>query len=80
MNYDHYQIKLSLGLSSSLNIKNGCRISAIENGLISKNEIFECPGHFDLGDQGFTAEKKGRAWKSKAKEAISQSCDVYFWR
>ena len=61
-------------------LKMAVAISAIENGLISKNEIFECPGHFDLGDQRFHCwKKKGGHGKVRLKEAISQSCDVYFW-
>ncbi len=61
-------------------LKMAVALSALESGILSQNEIFECPGHFDLGDQRFHCwKKKGGHGKLNLKQALSQSCDVYFW-
>ena len=61
-------------------LKMAVALSALETGILSKNDTFECPGHFDLGDQRFHCwKKKGGHGKMDLKQAIAQSCDVYFW-
>ncbi len=61
-------------------LKMAVAISALENGIISKSDAFDCPGHFDLGNQRFHCwKKKGGHGRIDLKEAISQSCDVFFW-
>ena len=61
-------------------LKMAVAISALENGIISKNESFDCPGHFDLGNQRFHCwKKKGGHGRINLMDAIAQSCDVYFW-
>ena len=61
-------------------LKMAVALSALEAGILTKNDTFECPGHFDLGDQRFHCwKKKGGHGKMGLKQAIAQSCDVYFW-
>ncbi|PQM68904.1 MAG: hypothetical protein CML49_01010 [Rhodobacteraceae bacterium] len=61
-------------------LKMAVALSALETGILSENDTFECPGHFDLGDQRFHCwKKKGGHGKMDLKQAIAQSCDVYFW-
>lgn len=54
-------------------------VAALEEGIITKDTPIYCPGHYTVGNRDYRCMKKeGHGW-IKFREAIIQSCDVYFY-
>lgn len=53
--------------------------AALKSGVISKNEKIFCPGHMKLGTDTFHCWNRGGHGHVNLKQAITQSCDVYFF-
>lgn len=53
-------------------------LAAMESG-ISPDFRVSCPGHMELGDNKFHCWKRGGHGPLDMVEALSQSCDVYFY-
>lgn len=54
-------------------------IAALEEGIIDPSVKFYCPGHFKLGTRNFNCWKKsGHGWMDM-RQALVESCDVYFY-
>lgn len=54
-------------------------LAALEKGAITPDTRFSCFGHLKLGDAKFHCWKKWGHGSMDLREAISQSCDVYFY-
>ncbi len=54
-------------------------LAALEKGIISPSKKFFCSGVLELGDAKFHCWNKHGHGLVNAREAISQSCDVYFY-
>ena len=54
-------------------------LAALERGVIQPNNRIFCPGHVELGDAKFHCWKKHGHGAMDMLDAISQSCDVYFY-
>jgi penicillin-binding protein 2 len=54
-------------------------LTALETG-VSPNTRFYCPGHLDLGNHRFHCWKRGGHGNVDLYRAITQSCDVFFYR
>ena len=53
--------------------------AALEEGLITPETKFFCPGSFELGNRTYQCwQKKGHGWVNLHR-AIVESCDVYFY-
>ena len=53
--------------------------AAIDSGLVGAGHSVYCPGHMQLGNRRFHCWKRGGHGRLAMVEAISQSCDVYFY-
>lgn len=53
--------------------------AALKSGAISKNEKIFCSGHMKLGTDTFHCWNRGGHGNVNLKQAIAQSCDVYFF-
>lgn len=54
-------------------------LAGLEAGIIKPTTRFYCPGHYDVGDHRFHCWKKGGHGSVDLKNALSQSCDTYFY-
>jgi len=54
-------------------------LAALEAGVISPDEEINCIGHTELGDRRFHCWQRQGHGRVNLLEAISQSCDVYFY-
>lgn len=54
-------------------------IAALDAGVISPDQQIFCSGHVELGNQRFHCWKRTGHGNMSLVEAISQSCDVYFY-
>jgi penicillin-binding protein 2 len=54
-------------------------LAGLENGLLSADTEFFCPGTFTLGNAVFHCWKKGGHGTLSLKRAIPESCDVFFY-
>ena len=54
-------------------------LAALEGGVLTPDFRVSCPGHFELGDAKFHCWKKGGHGSLAMLDAITQSCDVYFY-
>jgi penicillin-binding protein 2 len=54
-------------------------LAALEAGVMTPETPVYCPGHFDLGTARFHCWKKGGHGSMRMREAIKQSCDVFFY-
>lgn len=54
-------------------------LAALEKGVISPDNKIFCSGEYELGDAKFHCWKKHGHGFVDAKEAITESCDVYFY-
>ncbi len=56
-------------------------LAALESGMVSPNQRFSCPGHFEFGDQKFFCHsfKLGGHGSVDMELALAKSCDVYFY-
>ncbi len=55
-------------------------IAGIEEGVIDENKEFFCPGYYKFGDRVFHCWKKGGHGSVNVVDALSQSCDVFFYQ
>ena len=54
--------------------------AALEAGVISTNNSYICRGFFEFGDRNFYCWQEKGHGKVNGRQAISQSCDVYFYQ
>jgi penicillin-binding protein 2 len=54
-------------------------LAALEEGVISPNTSFYCPGHLELGDGKFHCWKRHGHGHVDLARSISESCDVYYY-
>jgi penicillin-binding protein 2 len=55
-------------------------IAGLEEGVISGQTKFFCPGEYRYGDRTFRCwKRRGHGWMN-LQQAIAQSCDVYFYQ
>ena len=54
-------------------------LAALRNGVIGPGETVWCPGHMTVGRRRFHCWKRGGHGWMNLEEAITQSCDVYFY-
>ncbi len=54
-------------------------LAALEKGAITPDTHFRCHGHLSLGDARFHCWKRGGHGSLDLREALAQSCDVYFY-
>ncbi len=53
--------------------------AALEEGLVTKETTFNCPGVYRLGNRTFRCWKKAGHGRISMERALEQSCDVYFY-
>ncbi|HPG71987.1 MAG TPA: penicillin-binding protein 2 [Syntrophales bacterium] len=53
--------------------------AALEEGIITPETTFNCPGHFDMGTRTFRCWKRHGHGRVNLHRAIVESCDVYFY-
>lgn len=54
-------------------------LAALEENMIDVKTTFFCPGQFKLGDRVFRCWKRGGHGNMNMKDALVESCDVYFY-
>ena len=54
-------------------------LAALEAGVITPETPITCPGHFALGNATFHCWRSGGHGTLRLREAIKQSCDVFFY-
>jgi penicillin-binding protein 2 len=54
-------------------------VAALEEGVITPEKIFNCPGYFKLGSGKWKCWKHYGHGPMNLRQAIQQSCDVYFY-
>lgn len=55
-------------------------LAGLEEGVITPKTRLFCPGYYELGDRRFSCWKEaGHGWM-RLREAIVQSCDVFFYQ
>ena len=54
-------------------------LAGLEAGVITPETAISCPGHFSLGNATFHCWKKGGHGTLRVREAIKESCDVFFY-
>ncbi|MXQ09533.1 penicillin-binding protein 2 [Alphaproteobacteria bacterium GH1-50] len=54
-------------------------LAALRAGVIGPQETVYCPGHFSLGGRRFHCWKRGGHGWMDLNNALTQSCDVYFY-
>jgi len=55
-------------------------IAGLEAGVIDESTTFFCPGYHKFGDRVFRCWKKYGHGKMNVEDAITQSCDVFFYQ
>ncbi|VAX16194.1 Peptidoglycan D,D-transpeptidase MrdA [hydrothermal vent metagenome] len=53
--------------------------AALEEGIINESSTFYCPGHFRLGRRTYRCWKRGGHGSMTVRDALIQSCDVFFY-
>jgi len=53
--------------------------AALADGVVTPEQTFFCPGHFRLGRRAYRCWKKGGHGSVDLRDALKQSCDVYFY-
>ncbi len=53
--------------------------AALEEGIITPETAFNCPGHFEMGTRTFRCWRKHGHGRVSLHRAIVESCDVYFY-
>jgi len=54
-------------------------LAGLESGIIKPTETMFCPGHYDLGNHRFYCWKRGGHGEVNFYDALSWSCDTYFY-
>ncbi|MCG6910284.1 MAG: penicillin-binding protein 2 [Deltaproteobacteria bacterium] len=55
-------------------------IAGLEEGVIDKDTIINCPGHYVFGNRVFRCWRRGGHGEVDIYRAISESCDVFFYQ
>ena len=55
-------------------------IAGLEEGIITKDTRFYCPGHYKCGDRDFRCWKKVGHGNIDVITALAESCDVFFYQ
>lgn len=55
-------------------------MALLEEGIINRNTPAFCPGHYDFGDNRFHCWKRPGHGSVNVIEALSQSCDTFFYK
>ncbi len=55
-------------------------IAGLEEGIITKNTRFYCPGHYKCGDRDFRCWKKVGHGNVDVITSLAESCDVFFYQ
>src|SRR5262249_52765698 len=55
-------------------------IAGLEEGAIDENTYFNCPGVIKVGNRSYHCHKRGGHGSVNVVSAITQSCDVFFYR
>lgn len=53
--------------------------AALEEGIITPETAFNCPGHFEMGTRSFRCWRKQGHGRVSLHRAVVESCDVYFY-
>ncbi|HEB70999.1 MAG TPA: penicillin-binding protein 2 [Nitrospirae bacterium] len=53
--------------------------AALEEGIINESSTYYCPGHFRLGRRTYRCWKRGGHGSMTVRDALIQSCDVFFY-
>ncbi len=54
-------------------------IAGLEEGVVTPDKQFYCPGHFELGNQTFACHDRAGHGFVDMRRAMMKSCDVYFY-
>ncbi len=54
--------------------------AALEAGVVTSKTQYFCNGHFEFGDRKFYCWREGGHGSVNGRQAIAQSCDVYFYQ
>lgn len=54
--------------------------AALENKIITENDIYNCSGVYWLGNQRFSCYKKQKHGRINIVEAITHSCNIFFYQ
>ena len=54
-------------------------LAALESGVITPDTPITCPGYFELGNATFHCWKHGGHGTLRLRDAIKNSCDVFFY-
>jgi penicillin-binding protein 2 len=55
-------------------------LAGLEEKVINEGTTFFCPGHYKFGDRTFRCWKRGGHGEVAVVDAISKSCDVFFYQ
>ncbi|HID69526.1 MAG TPA: penicillin-binding protein 2 [Desulfobacterales bacterium] len=55
-------------------------MAGLATGVINKDTVLYCPGHYYFGKRRYHCWKRGGHGAVNLKRAISESCDVYFYQ
>jgi len=55
-------------------------IAGLEEGIINKDTIFYCQGHYKFGDRDFQCWKKTGHGNVDVVRALAESCDIFFYQ
>ena len=55
-------------------------IAGLEEGVITEDTRFFCPGYYRYGDRAFRCWKRGGHGFMNITDALAQSCDVFFYQ
>ena len=54
-------------------------LAALEQGIITPDDTFFCPGHLDVSNRRFHCWKRGGHGKVDLETSLKESCDVYYY-
>ncbi|HJO22609.1 MAG: penicillin-binding protein 2 [Myxococcota bacterium] len=54
--------------------------AALADGVVTPHDRFFCPGHFRLGRRVYRCWRRGGHGEVDLRDALQQSCDVYFYQ
>jgi penicillin-binding protein 2 len=60
-------------------IKPAVALAALASGAVTPETAINCPGYLELGDATFHCWKKGGHGTLRLRDAIKESCDVFFY-
>jgi penicillin-binding protein 2 len=55
-------------------------LAGLKKGVMTEATAIHCPGYMDVGDHRFHCWRRGGHGKMNLVDAITQSCDVYFYQ